>query len=64
MKYKEDIKLMCNKRIKKREFKVGDWVLHNISRTSRQGKLDENWKAQYSRQNWKKGHIPTLHIGG
>ncbi|KAL5698033.1 hypothetical protein ACHQM5_029121 [Ranunculus cassubicifolius] len=43
----EEIKKRYDKKVKRREFKVGDWVLRKVSRLTQQGKLDENWQGPY-----------------
>ena len=45
--YQEEIKTCYDKKVKRREFKVGDWVLRKVSRLTQQGKLDENWQGPY-----------------
>lgn len=43
----EEIKKRYDKLIKRRDFRVSDWVLQRITMLSEQGRLDENWKGTY-----------------
>ena len=47
IKYQEAMKLRYDKKVKKRTFKPGDWVLRRVIRSADQWKFDENWKGPY-----------------
>ncbi|KAF5179506.1 hypothetical protein FRX31_030907 [Thalictrum thalictroides] len=35
------------RRLRRRQFKPGDWVLRRVSRLHEQGKLGENWEGPF-----------------